>query len=93
MAEIEVSFQKFNCFVISNYKFCTQDHLLNLVILKYMRSASVSKFKYLTCDLIEGHFLLCCKQTIGQAYEGMQTQNQRILQQIIECDDYNEQVK
>ena len=38
-------------------------------------------------------FYCAVKQTIGQAYEGMQTTNQRILQEIIECDDYNEQVK
>jgi hypothetical protein len=31
-------------------------------------------------------------QTIGQAYEDMQTQNQRLLQQITERDDYNSQV-
>lgn len=28
-------------------------------------------------------------QSIGQAYEDMQTQNQHLLQQIIERDDYN----
>lgn len=28
-------------------------------------------------------------QTIGQAYEDMQTQNQRLLQQISKRDDYN----
>ena len=32
------------------------------------------------------------KQTIGQAYEEMQTQNSRLLQQITERDDYNTQV-
>lgn len=58
-----------------------------------MWSAFVTTFKYLTCDLSKAIFYCAVKQTIGQAYEGMQTQNQRILQQIIECDDYNEQVK
>ncbi|KAJ0959811.1 hypothetical protein J5N97_000475, partial [Dioscorea zingiberensis] len=29
------------------------------------------------------------KQTIGQAYEDMQTQNQHLLQQVTERDDYN----
>ncbi|KAK2980314.1 hypothetical protein RJ640_023729 [Escallonia rubra] len=29
------------------------------------------------------------KQTIGQAYEDMQTQNQHLLQQVAERDDYN----
>lgn len=33
------------------------------------------------------------KQTIGQAYEEMQTQNLRLLKQITERDDYNTQVK
>lgn len=28
-------------------------------------------------------------QTIGQAYDDMQTQNQQLLQQITERDDYN----
>lgn len=28
-------------------------------------------------------------QTIGQAYEDMQTQNQHLLQQVTERDDYN----
>lgn len=28
-------------------------------------------------------------QTIGQAYEDMQTQNQNLLDQVIERDDYN----
>ena len=28
-------------------------------------------------------------QTIGQAYDDMQTQNQHLLQQITERDDYN----
>ena len=28
-------------------------------------------------------------QTIGQAYEDMQTQNQHLLQQMAERDDYN----
>ena len=28
-------------------------------------------------------------QTIGQAYEDMQTQNQHLLQQVAERDDYN----
>lgn len=32
-------------------------------------------------------------QTIGQAYEDMQTQNQRLLQQISERDDYNLKVR
>lgn len=32
------------------------------------------------------------KQTIGQAYEEMQTQNSRLLHQITERDDYNTQV-
>ena len=32
-------------------------------------------------------------QTIGQAYEDMQTQNQRLLQQISERDDYNLKVQ
>jgi len=32
-------------------------------------------------------------QAIGQAYEDMQTQNQRLLQQIIERDEYNAQVR
>jgi len=31
-------------------------------------------------------------QTIGQAYEEMQTQNSRLLHQITERDDYNTQV-
>jgi hypothetical protein len=31
-------------------------------------------------------------QVIGQAYEDMQTQNQRLLQQITERDDFNTQV-
>lgn len=32
-------------------------------------------------------------QTIGQAYDDMQTQNQHLLQQITERDDYNIKVK
>jgi len=32
------------------------------------------------------------EQTIGQAYEEMQTQNSRLIQQITERDDYNTQV-
>lgn len=40
--------------------------------------------------LISVHYLT--KQTIGQAYEEMQTQNSRLLHQITERDDYNTQV-
>lgn len=32
-------------------------------------------------------------QTIGQAYEDMQTQNQHLLQQVTERDDYNIKVR
>lgn len=32
------------------------------------------------------------EQTIGQAYEEMQTQNSRLIHQITERDDYNTQV-
>lgn len=34
-------------------------------------------------------FILFFFQTIGQAYEDMQTQNQHLLQQMTERDDYN----
>ena len=37
-------------------------------------------------------YFSCCLwfwQTIGQAYEDMQTQNQRLLQQVTERDEYN----
>lgn len=34
-------------------------------------------------------FVLSLAQTIGQAYEDMQMQNQRLLQQVTERDDYN----
>lgn len=37
----------------------------------------------------EGDVYLAEIETIGQAYEDMQTQNQRLLQQISERDDYN----
>ncbi|MCO5560588.1 hypothetical protein L7F22_014203 [Adiantum nelumboides] len=37
----------------------------------------------------EGDVYLTEIETIGQAYEDMQTQNQRLLQQITERDDYN----
>lgn len=37
----------------------------------------------------EGEVYLAEIETIGQAYEDMQTQNQRLLQQISERDDYN----
>lgn len=30
-----------------------------------------------------------CMQTIGQAYEDMQTQNQHLLQQLTDRDDFN----
>lgn len=30
-----------------------------------------------------------CIQTIGQAYEDMQTQNQHLLEQLTERDEYN----
>jgi len=30
-----------------------------------------------------------CIQTIGQAYEDMQTQNQHLLQQLTDRDDFN----
>jgi hypothetical protein len=33
--------------------------------------------------------LVASTQTIGQAYEDMQTQNQHLLQQVMERDDYN----
>lgn len=32
------------------------------------------------------------QQTIGQAYDDMQTQNQKLLQEISERDDYNMKV-
>lgn len=35
------------------------------------------------------HSSLIFLQTIGQAYDDMQTQNQHLLQQITERDDYN----
>lgn len=39
------------------------------------------------------NFVHCSStQTIGQAYEEMQTQNSRLLHQITERDDYNTQV-
>ncbi|KAH9292410.1 hypothetical protein KI387_042400 [Taxus chinensis] len=37
----------------------------------------------------EGEAYIAEIETIGQAYEDMQTQNQRLLQQITERDDYN----
>jgi E3 ubiquitin-protein ligase BRE1 len=40
----------------------------------------------------EGDAYISEIETIGQAYEDMQTQNQRLLQQITERDDYNSQV-
>ncbi|CAM6046756.1 unnamed protein product [Sphagnum compactum] len=40
----------------------------------------------------EGDAYISEIETIGQAYEDMQTQNQRLLQQITERDDYNSQL-
>jgi hypothetical protein len=43
--------------------------------------------------LFSRYFLSPTLQAIGQAYEDMQTQNQRLLQEIIERDEYNAQVR
>jgi hypothetical protein len=40
----------------------------------------------------EGDAFIAEIEVIGQAYEDMQTQNQRLLQQITERDDFNTQV-
>lgn len=44
--------------------------------------------------ILDWHFpyVIWLQQTIGQAYEEMQTQNQRLLQQITERDDYTTHV-
>lgn len=39
------------------------------------------------------HKFIMFLQTIGQAYEDMQTQNQHLLQQVTERDDYNIKVR
>lgn len=50
------------------------------------------KFPYQSSNyspLIKYADLACLLQSIGRSYEDMQTQNQHLLQQIIERDDYN----
>lgn len=37
--------------------------------------------------------VIFCLQTIGQAYEDMQTQNKHLLHQVTERDDYNIKVR
>lgn len=40
-------------------------------------------------SILRSKYLMYSLQSIGQAYEDMQTQNQHLLQQITERDDYN----
>lgn len=56
--------------------------VIQIWVLKSLIS-NVQKFNLVHCS---------STQTIGQAYEEMQTQNSRLLHQITERDDYNTQV-
>lgn len=60
----------------------------------YISDIEVSSFfsflsaVYVVCMHVWKHMILSL-QTIGQAYEDMQTQNQHLLQQVADRDDFN----
>ena len=44
---------------------------------------------FFALSILFSFYVFIYLQTIGQAYEDMQTQNQHLLQQVAERDDYN----
>jgi hypothetical protein len=52
----------------------------------------VSSFLSCLCARVRKHMMLLL-QTIGQAYEDMQTQNQHLQQQVADRDDFNIKVR
>lgn len=66
-------------------------HNLHIILFNFVDSSSCIFLLLFTGHSPTPHtpFSVCLNQTIGQAYEDMQMQNQRLMKQVTERDDYN----